>query len=51
MPQSQGFWRGLEAQGVETKLVVYPGEGHALRKPENRRDRIERTLQWFRTQS
>jgi dipeptidyl aminopeptidase/acylaminoacyl peptidase len=47
MPQSQEFWRALQAQGVETKLVVYPGEGHALRKPEHRRDRLVRILEWF----
>jgi dipeptidyl aminopeptidase/acylaminoacyl peptidase len=46
-PQSQQFWRALQAQGVETRLVVYAGEGHALRKPENRRDRIVRVLDWF----
>ena len=46
-PQSQQFWRALQAQGVETRLVVYAGEGHALRKPENRRDRIVRILDWF----
>jgi dipeptidyl aminopeptidase/acylaminoacyl peptidase len=47
LPQSQEFWRALQAQGVETKLVVYPGEGHALRKPEHRRDRLVRILEWF----
>jgi dipeptidyl aminopeptidase/acylaminoacyl peptidase len=51
LPQSLEFWRGLEAQGVETKLVVYPGEGHALRRPEHRRDRLVRTLKWFESHS
>ena len=46
-PQSQEFWRALQAQGVETQLVVYPGEGHALRKPEHRRDRLVRIVEWF----
>jgi dipeptidyl aminopeptidase/acylaminoacyl peptidase len=46
-PQSQEFWRALQAQGVETRLVVYPGEGHRLRRPQNRRDRIVRILDWF----
>jgi dipeptidyl aminopeptidase/acylaminoacyl peptidase len=45
--QSQEFWRGLQAQGVETKLVVYPGEGHALRKAAHRRDRLLRIMSWF----
>jgi dipeptidyl aminopeptidase/acylaminoacyl peptidase len=51
MPQSQEFWRALQAQGVETKLVVYPGEGHALRRAEDRRDRIVRVLGWFESHS
>jgi dipeptidyl aminopeptidase/acylaminoacyl peptidase len=51
LPQSQEFWRGLQAQGVDTKLVVYPGEGHSLRKPENRRDRLVRILKWFESHS
>jgi len=46
-PQSFEFWRGLQAQGVETKLIVYPGEGHGFRKPEHRRDRMRRILRWF----
>jgi len=46
-PQSQEFWRALQAQNVETQLVVYPGEGHALRKPEHRRDRLVRIVEWF----
>ncbi|MGO8999505.1 MAG: alpha/beta fold hydrolase [Polyangiaceae bacterium] len=46
-PQSFEFWRGLQAQGVETQLVVYPGEGHGFRKAEHRRDRSVRILHWF----
>jgi dipeptidyl aminopeptidase/acylaminoacyl peptidase len=46
-PQSYEFWRGLKAQGVESRLVVYAGEGHAFRKPADRRDRLLRTLRWF----
>ncbi len=51
LPQSQEFWRGLQAQGVETKLVVYPDEGHTLHEPEHRRDRIVRILGWFDSHS
>ena len=51
LPQSQEFWRALQAEGVETKLVVYPGEGHRFRRPEHRRDRILRILKWFESHS
>jgi dipeptidyl aminopeptidase/acylaminoacyl peptidase len=46
-PQSYEFWRALKTLGVETQLVVYAGEGHGLRKPENRRDEMRRTWAWF----
>lgn len=49
-PQSFEFWHALRAEGVKTQLVVYPGEGHAFRAPEHRRDVLERALDWFETQ-
>ncbi|MDC8759452.1 S9 family peptidase [Janthinobacterium fluminis] len=45
--QSMEFWRGLRAMGVPSSLVIYDGEGHALRKPDNQRDVRRRTLAWF----
>jgi len=45
--QSFEFWHGLRALGVPTSLVVYEGEGHALRKPEHQRDLRARVLGWF----
>ncbi|MCG2586133.1 S9 family peptidase [Massilia sp. TS11] len=45
--QSMEFWKGLKAQGVETSLVIYEGEGHALRKPEHQKDLRARQLAWF----
>jgi len=46
-PQSYEFWHALKTLGVKTQLVVYPGEGHAVRKPENTKDILERTIAWF----
>jgi dipeptidyl aminopeptidase/acylaminoacyl peptidase len=46
-PQSVEFWHGLQAMGVPTTLVIYPGEGHAIRKPEHLKDRQDRILGWF----
>jgi len=48
-PQSFEFWHALETFGVETQLVVYAGEGHAIRKPKNRRDVARRIVDWFET--
>jgi dipeptidyl aminopeptidase/acylaminoacyl peptidase len=47
MPQSREFWHALKTLGVETQLVIYPGEGHEFLQPENRRDVIERLTRWF----
>jgi dipeptidyl aminopeptidase/acylaminoacyl peptidase len=46
-PQSYEFWHALKAQGVRTQLVIYPGEGHAVRQPEHMKDILERSIAWF----
>jgi dipeptidyl aminopeptidase/acylaminoacyl peptidase len=46
-PQSFEFWHGLEAVGVPTKLIVYAGQGHAIRDPADLADLRERELAWF----
>ena len=45
--QSLEFWHGLKAMGVPTTLVIYEGEGHALRKPEHQKDLRARQIGWF----
>ena len=45
--QSMEFWHGLRAMGTPTTLVIYDGEGHAIRKPEHQLDQRKRTLAWF----
>jgi dipeptidyl aminopeptidase/acylaminoacyl peptidase len=46
-PQSYEFWHALKTRGVKTQMVVYPGEGHAIRKPEHVEDLLQRTIAWF----
>jgi dipeptidyl aminopeptidase/acylaminoacyl peptidase len=46
-PQSREFWHALKTLGVETQLVIYPGEGHAFLEPEHRRDVMNRLIGWF----
>jgi dipeptidyl aminopeptidase/acylaminoacyl peptidase len=46
-PQTQEFWHALKAQSVPTAIMIYPGEGHGLRDPENAQDALERSLAWF----
>jgi dipeptidyl aminopeptidase/acylaminoacyl peptidase len=45
--QSLEFWHGLKAMGVPATLVIYEGEGHAFRKPENQKDLRTREIGWF----
>jgi dipeptidyl aminopeptidase/acylaminoacyl peptidase len=47
-PQSYEFWHALKSEGVKTRLVIYPGEGHHFRKPENQKDLVARTIAWFK---
>jgi dipeptidyl aminopeptidase/acylaminoacyl peptidase len=37
----------LRSLGVETQLVIYPGQFHGLSLPGYQRDRLERYLAWF----
>lgn len=46
-PQSLEFWHGLRAVGATTSLVIYPGEGHGIRKPEHAQDLQRRIVAWF----
>jgi dipeptidyl aminopeptidase/acylaminoacyl peptidase len=46
-PQSFEFWHALKTLGVKTDLIVYPNEGHAVRKPEHVQDLLQRTIAWF----
>ncbi len=45
--QSFEFWHALKTMHVPTQLVVYPGEGHAFGRHEDRVDLLERSLEWF----
>jgi dipeptidyl aminopeptidase/acylaminoacyl peptidase len=45
--QTVEFWHAMKAVGVPTAIMIYPGEGHALRDPAHAEDAMQRTLQWF----
>jgi dipeptidyl aminopeptidase/acylaminoacyl peptidase len=45
--QGQQLYMILKKSGVTVEFVRYPREGHGLREPNHRRDRMERTLAWF----
>lgn len=45
--QSIGLYRALKHLGVETQLVLYPGEGHSPRKHSYNVDMFTRFLDWY----
>ncbi len=44
---SEQMYQALRSLGVPTKLVIYPGQYHGLRKPSYLRDRLERYIAWY----
>lgn len=44
---SEQMYQAMKRLGRETKLVVYPGEHHGIRKPSFQKDRDQRFLGWF----
>ncbi|HEX4627891.1 MAG TPA: S9 family peptidase [Gemmatimonadales bacterium] len=44
---SEQMYQALRSLGVETELVIYPGQHHAITKPSYRRDRLARYLAWY----
>jgi dipeptidyl aminopeptidase/acylaminoacyl peptidase len=45
--QSKGLYRALKHLGVETEMVLYPGEGHSPRNGSYNIDMFERILNWY----
>jgi len=41
------MYQALKSLGVDTQLVIYPGQHHALRVPSYRKDRLRRYLDWY----
>ncbi|MDB5706708.1 MAG: tolB [Sphingomonas bacterium] len=44
---SKQMYQALRSRGVETQLVIYPGEYHGLKRPSFLKDRMERWLAWY----
>ncbi len=47
LPQSEEFYAGLKASGVETAFVKYPREGHSIGEPRHQLDMLKRQLAWY----
>lgn len=47
LPNSEQLYLALRRLGVETELVIYPGEYHEITTPSYQKDRYERWIAWF----
>ena len=44
---SEQMYQALKSRGIDTQLIVYPGQFHGLTVPSYLRDRLERRLAWY----
>ncbi|MEP7382935.1 MAG: S9 family peptidase [Gemmatimonadota bacterium] len=44
---SEQMYQALKSLGVDTQLIVYPGQFHGITRPSFVRDRYERYLGWY----
>lgn len=44
---SEQMYQALRSLGIDTQLVIYPGQFHGLSIPSYRVDRLERYLAWY----
>jgi len=41
------MYQALRSNGIESQLVIYPGQHHGISMPSYQRDRLERWVGWF----
>lgn len=44
---SEQLYQALRRLGIPTELVVYPGQGHGIRRPSYQKDRYLRYIAWY----
>ena len=47
VPDSFELYRGLQDQGVTSRLILYTGFGHGVNKPKSQRALLQANLDWF----
>ncbi len=47
VPDSYELYRGLQDQGVESRMVLYSGFGHGVNKPKSMHALLQSNLDWF----
>jgi dipeptidyl aminopeptidase/acylaminoacyl peptidase len=44
---SEQMYQALRSLGVDSQLVIYPGQFHGITTPSYKKDRLERYLEWY----
>jgi dipeptidyl aminopeptidase/acylaminoacyl peptidase len=44
---TEQMYQALKSNGIEARLVIYPGQYHGLSRPSFLRDRLERYFDWY----
>ncbi len=44
---SEQLYQALRRLGIPTELVIYPGQGHGIRRPSYQKDRYQRYIAWY----
>ncbi len=47
LQNSEQMYQALRSRGVETGLIIYPGQFHGLTRPSFLKDRMQRWLGWY----
>ncbi|MFQ5744163.1 MAG: S9 family peptidase [Acidobacteriota bacterium] len=47
LQNSEQLYQALRRLGVDTELVIYPGQSHGIRRPSYQKDRYQRYIAWY----
>jgi dipeptidyl aminopeptidase/acylaminoacyl peptidase len=47
LQNSEQMYQALKSRGVDTGLIIYPGQFHGLTRPSFLKDRMQRWLAWY----
>jgi len=47
LQNSEQMYQALKSRGVDSELIIYPGQFHGIRRPSYLRDRYQRYLDWY----
>lgn len=44
---SEQMYQALKSRGIDSRLIIYPGQYHGFRRPSFLKDRMQRWLAWY----